>query len=47
MLFNNVDDRFNEKLKKKTNITEAIENYLEICFEYGKKDVNSAKELLR
>ena len=43
MLFNNVDGRFNDKLKKRTNLTEAIENYLEICIEYGEKDVNTAK----
>lgn len=47
MVFNDVQRRAVEKLKKRKNKTNAVKNYLKIIDSHSEKDVNQAKAILR
>ena len=47
MLFNDVERSNIEKLKRRKNKTDAVENYLKIIAKNSVKDVNEAKAILR
>ena len=47
MLLNDVEKKNIEKLRKRVNKTNAVENYLKIVSKYNKTHVNEAKAILR
>ena len=47
MLYNDMDRKDIELLRKKKNKTKAVENYLKIIDSYSGKCINEAKAVLR